>query len=58
MLGQFGIHKDYQRKGIGQEFMKKFVIPYSEAYCIENSCIGVLVHMTTAKKLLLKTGFR
>ena len=57
MLGQFGIHKDYQRKGIGQEFMKKFVIPYSEAYCIGNSCIGVLVHTTSAKNFYLKLGF-
>lgn len=57
LLGQFGIHKDYQRKGIGQELMKKFVIPFSEAYCIENSCIGVLVHTTTVKNFYLKLGF-
>ena len=57
LLGQLGIHKNYQRKGIGQELMKKFVIPYSEAYCIENSCIGILVHTTTAKNFYLKLGF-
>ena len=57
LLGQLGIDKRYQHKGIGSTLVKRFVIPYSLNYCIENSCIGLLVYTRTAKDFYEKLGF-
>ncbi|BCU70729.1 GNAT family N-acetyltransferase [Stygiolobus caldivivus] len=57
LLGQLGIDKKYQGKGIGSALVKRFVIPYSLNYCIENSCIGLLVYTRTAKDFYEKLGF-
>ena len=58
LLGQLGIDKKYQGKGIGSIFVRDFVIPYSLNYCIENSCIGLLVYTRTAKGFYEKLGFK
>ena len=58
LLGQLGIDKRYQGKGVGSVFVKNFIIPYSLGYCINNSCIGILVYTKTAKEFYEKLGFQ
>ncbi|BDC18243.1 GNAT family N-acetyltransferase [Acidianus sp. HS-5] len=58
LLGQLGIDKKYQGKGIGRAFVKNFIIPYSLSYCISNSCIGILVYTKTSKKFYEKLDFQ
>lgn len=58
LLGQLGIDKKYQDKGIGSSFVRSFIIPYSLGYCIRNSCIGILVYTRTSKGFYEKLGFQ
>ncbi|WP_149565121.1 GNAT family N-acetyltransferase [Sulfuracidifex tepidarius] len=58
LLGQLGINKIYQGKGVGSVFVRSFIIPYSLGYCIRNSCIGILVYTKTAKEFYEKLGFQ
>jgi len=46
LLGQLGIHKDHQKRGVGKAFIEEFVIKYSIAYCIKNNCLGIMLHTT------------
>ncbi|BDB99140.1 GNAT family N-acetyltransferase [Saccharolobus caldissimus] len=58
LLGQLGIDKRYQGKGLGRSLIREFVIPYSLNYCAENSCIGILVYTRSAKDFYRKLGFQ
>ncbi|ADX82748.1 GNAT family N-acetyltransferase [Saccharolobus islandicus] len=58
LLGQLGIDKKYQGKGMGKALVRSFVIPYSLGYCIRNSCIGILVYTKTSKEFYEKLGFQ
>lgn len=58
LLGQLGIDKRYQGKGLGSSLIGEFVIPYSLNYCAKNSCIGILVYTRSAKDFYRKLSFQ